>query len=60
MMEDQKRLFPGYGWLFPIDYASYLSDILHWVYDDSDPEDGTMIVRNEVTCEYRYVLEVNN
>ena len=59
-MEDQKRLFPGYGWLFPIDYDFYLSDVLNWVYDDSDEEDGTMIVYNEVTGEYRYVLEVNN
>ena len=52
-----KRYFFGYGWLLPLAYSDYLNELLNWVYEDSDPEDGTIICSNEFTGEYRYVDE---
>lgn len=60
MASNEKRYFFGYGWLLPIEYEDYLCELLAWVYEDSDEEDGTMICRNEYTGEFRYVLEVNS
>ena len=52
-----KRYFFGYGWLLPLAYSDYVNDLLNWVYEDSDPEDGTIICSNKITGEYRYVDE---
>lgn len=54
--ESMKRYFVGYGYLLPIRYDDYLNDLLNWVYEDSDQDDGTIICSNEITHEFRYVL----
>ena len=48
-----KRSFPGYGLLDGIDFDSYMLDLIYWVYEDDI--DGYLIVRNELTGEFRYV-----
>ena len=53
----KKRYFFNYGWLLPLSEEEYLSEFLHWVYEDSDEEDGTIICSNKFTGELRYVLE---
>ena len=55
-MDNQKRYFFCYGWLEGIQYNDYLNDLLYWVYEDSDPDDGTLICSNTETGEWRYVI----
>ena len=55
-----KRLFAGYGWLAGISYEDYLSDLLNWVYEDSDEYDGIIIASNEMTGEVVYVKGSND
>lgn len=55
MNRSGKRLFAGYGWLNGISYDDYLSDLLNWVYEDSDEHDGTIIASNEMTGEIVFV-----
>lgn len=50
-----KRYFFGYGWLYPLAYSDYVNELLNWVYEDSDEEDGTIICSNELAGEFRYV-----
>lgn len=55
MNRSGKRLFAGYGWLEGISYEDYLSDLLNWVYEDSDEYDGTIIACNEITGKFVFV-----
>lgn len=50
----ERSYFVGYGYLYGIPYADYLSDILNWVYEDS-ADDGTIIARSESTGEIVFV-----
>ena len=55
MSRSGRRYFFGYGWLNGISYEDYLSDLLNWVYEDSDEYDGTIIASNEMTGEIVFV-----
>ena len=57
MDKSSKRYFFNYGWLLPLSEVEYLNNLLQWVYEDSDEEDGVIVCRNEYTGELRYVLE---
>ena len=54
MEQPKKRHFLFYGYLWPLSQEDYNKNVLYWMYEDED-EDGTIIVRNTLNGELRYV-----
>ena len=54
MEQPKKRHFLFYGYLWSLSQEDYNSNVIYWMYEDED-EDGTIIVRNTVNGELRYV-----